>query len=96
MAVLKISIPEKGCKKCPFLKKTIIDHNYYGETTTAYHCRAFDVKLRNKPSKCTKCRKAMKAAEREEAEFYKHLGEEINSMFLRFIEIQKEEKSCSQ
>ena len=42
MPTLRIPIPEQGCERCTLLEKKTVDHNYYGEQTVTYTCRAFN------------------------------------------------------
>lgn len=42
MESIIIEVPKAGCKNCPYLKEEVIDHNYYGETSTRHYCRLFD------------------------------------------------------
>ena len=57
----KIHIPEDGCKNCPHLRKTIIDHNYYGKFSIRYTCSIFHQNIIDY-NRCSECLSAEKEA----------------------------------
>lgn len=79
--LLTLRIPDDGCKNCPYLSETIIDHNYYGEFDHLFKCRIFNCGIvASQP--CLDC-KLLSEKSQEQEDVYKYaefLVKKINEM----------------
>lgn len=77
--MLKIEIPADTCKKCPYLTRKVIDHNYYGETSEKTVCSLFGCSIIDFHP-CEKCITQKKENQEDIRKYADFLVKEINKM----------------
>lgn len=77
--MIKLEIPAKSCKECPYLKTRIIDHNYYGETSTRTVCSIFGEPVKEFIP-CEKCIMSQEETHQDVRKYADFLVKEINKM----------------